>query len=159
MADFTRLSRDWNTWSSWFGMSNVSVSVENDHEACFKSDDETFCLRTEGEWWVVDSINDRGKKYEAIGSFSSFELAEKYLISRWAFTVTGASELGPELYARGMNPDVAVRPTDDEWRVELESGVGNVRLSTPEATIFSHLMLTPTDQIERRADHTVSQAR
>ncbi|WP_157931055.1 hypothetical protein [Mycobacteroides abscessus] len=156
MPDFTRLSIDWTTWSNWMRMSNVSVSINTEREAYFKSDDDTFCLRKNGGWWIIDRINDRGQRTNDIGSFSSFDLAEKYLISRWAFTVTNAPELGPELYARGMNPDATVRPTSNEWRVELESGVGNAFLSIPEATIFSYLMETPTEQIEQRANRAVS---
>ncbi|WP_146190924.1 hypothetical protein [Mycobacteroides abscessus] len=155
MTDFTRLSNDWTTWSNWMRMSNVAVSIDGGSDACFKSDDDTFCVRKSGELWIIDRINDRGQRYDDIGSFSSFELAEKYLISRWAFTVTNAPELGPELYARGMNPDAIVRPTENEWRVELKSGVGNAFLGTPEAIIFSYLMFVPTEEIEQRANRAV----
>lgn len=156
MADFTRLSTDWTTWSNWMRMSNVSVTINSEHEAYFKSDDDTFCLRKNSEWWLIDRINERGERHDDIGSFSTFELAEKFLIWRWTRTVTNAPELGPELYARGMNPDIAVHPTDSEWRVELESDAGKARLAEPAATIFSYLMSTPTSQIEQRADQAVS---
>lgn len=156
MTDFSRLSNDWTTWSNWMRMSNVSVSIDSKGDACFKSDDDTFCLRRSSERWIIDRINDRGQRYDDIGSFSNFELAEKYLISRWAYTVTRAPELGPDLYARGMNPDIVVRPTENEWRVELESGIGNAFLPTPEAIIFGYLMFVPTEQIEQRANRAVS---
>jgi hypothetical protein len=42
MTDFTRLSTDWVNWSNWMRKSNVSVSISNEHETCFKSDDGTF---------------------------------------------------------------------------------------------------------------------
>ncbi|MUM24558.1 hypothetical protein FZI91_23055 [Mycobacterium sp. CBMA271] len=156
MTDFTRLSADWTTWSNWMRMSNVSVSVSNQYEAYFKSDDDTFCLRKSGEWWIIDRINDRGERNNDIGSFSNFELAERFLVWRWTRTVTNALEIGPELYARGMNPDITVRPTDSEWRVELESNAGKARLGEPSATIFSYVMATPTSQIEQRANQVVS---
>lgn len=156
MTDFKRLSTDWITWSNWMRMSNVSVPNSTEHEAYFKSDDDTFCLRKDGEWWVIDRINDRGERHNDIASFSNFDLAEKFLIWRWTRTVTNAPELGPELYARGMNPDIVVRPTDNEWRVELESSTGIARLGEPAATIFSYLMTTPTSEIEQRANQAVS---
>ena len=156
MANFTRLATDWTTWSQWLRMSNVSVSINSEHDACFKSDDDTFYLRKNGEWWIIDRINDRGEHHNDIGSFSNFELAEKFLIWRWTRAVTNAPELGPELYARGMNPDVTVNPTDSEWRHELDSSAGKARLGEPSATIFSYLMHTPTAHIEQRANQVVS---
>ncbi|SIL04163.1 Uncharacterised protein [Mycobacteroides abscessus subsp. abscessus] len=156
MTDFSRLSNDWTTWSNWMRMSNVTVSVNTEHEAYFKSDDGTFCLRKDGEWWYIDRINDRRERQNDIGSFSTFELAEKFLIWRWTRTVTNAPELGPELYARGMNPGIAVHPTDSEWRHELDSSVGKARLGEPSATIFSYLMFVPTEQIEQRANQAIS---
>ncbi|MUM24557.1 hypothetical protein FZI91_23045 [Mycobacterium sp. CBMA271] len=157
MTDFTRLSNDWTAWSNWMRMSNVSFSSEDGHDPVgFISDDGSFYLRQEGNWWVLDEANDRAQRYNNTASFSNFELAEKYLIWRWASNLTRAPELGPELYARGMNPDIVVEPTDSEWRFELQSSGGKACLSEPDATVFSYLMLTPTDQIERRANQAVS---
>ncbi|WP_131833292.1 hypothetical protein [Mycobacteroides abscessus] len=156
MTDFTRLSNDWVDWSNWMRMSNVSASVESGYHASFNSDDESFFLREEAGWWLIDRVNDRGERHNDIGSFSNFELAEKYLVWTWAANLTNASELGPDLYAKGMNPEVVVNPTDSEWRFELDSSVGKARLGEPSATIFSYLMFVPTEQIEQRAKRTVS---
>ncbi|MFA4083612.1 hypothetical protein [Mycobacteroides salmoniphilum] len=157
MADFSRLSKDWTEWSNWMRMTKVAVVGENGQDlAGFVSDDGSFYLRQDNGWWILDETDDRGHRYADTASFSNFELAEKYLVWRWTRTVTNAPELGPELYARGMNPDVVVRPTDNEWRVELESSAGTARLSEPAATIFSYLMTTPTSEIEQRANQAVA---
>ncbi|MDO2968601.1 hypothetical protein [Mycobacteroides abscessus] len=157
MVDFARLSKDWIEWSNWMRMAKVSVVGANeDHLVGFVSDDGSFFLRQANGWWVLDEVDDRGQRYVDTGNFSNFELIEKYLIWRWEQTLTNAPELGRELYARGMNPEVVVNPTDSEWRFELDSSVGKARLGEPSATIFSYVMFIPTEQIEQRANQAVS---
>ncbi|KUI34681.1 hypothetical protein AU195_09155 [Mycobacterium sp. IS-1496] len=141
-------------------MSNVSVSPIEDGSAIgFVSDDESFYLRSDGTWWAIDVVNDRGRRYNDIARFSTFDLAEKFLIWRWGSTmrdVLGAKISGPELYKLGRSADVVVLPTENEWLFELQSEAGTARLSEPQATIFSHLMLKPVDEIEQMVKHGVS---
>ncbi len=134
-------------------MANVSVSpVRDSSEIGFVSDDESFYLRNDDGWWTIDVVNDRGRRYNDTAKFSTFDLAEKFLIWRWGSTmrdVLGARIFGPELYKLGRSADVVVVPTENEWFFELQSKVGKARLSEPHATIFSHLMLKPVAEIER----------
>lgn len=149
---FTRLSCAWREWANWAGRGGVSVSVgDAKSEVAFTADDESFYLRKESEWWVVDRADDRGKRYTAIAKFSDFELLEKYLIWRWnstARSVFGLESLGPPLYKMGFSSDVTVTPTEDEWETELKSPGGSAILAQPYSTIFSHLMLKSVDEIE-----------
>lgn len=134
-------------------MSDVSVSpTDDDTEFGFLSTDQRFYLREENGWWAVDLINDRGVRYHDIAEFSTFGLAEKFLIWRWGSTmrdVLGVKLFDPELYALGRNADVVVLPTEKEWFLELQSGEGQARLAEPDATIFSHLMTKSVDEIEQ----------
>jgi hypothetical protein len=134
-------------------MANVSVSAaRDDTEVDFLSDDQSFYLRKDDGWWTLDVINDRGARYNDVARFSTFDLAEKFLIWRWGSTmrdVLGARIFGPELYALGRSSDVVVVPTENEWLFELQSDAGSVRLSEPAATIFSHLMSKSADEIEQ----------
>ena len=134
-------------------MANVSVSpARDDTEIGFISDDQSFFLRKDDGWWTLDVINDRGQRYNDIARFSTFELAEKFLIWRWGSTmrdVLGARIFGPELYALGRSTEVVVVPTENEWMFELQSEAGRARLSEPAATIFSHLMSKSADEIEQ----------
>lgn len=81
----------------------TDVSVSEAHEDClirFKSADESVCLGQEGTWWVIDEVDDRGKRYDYTARFSTFELAEKYLIWTWgsvARSVLRAEQLGVRL--------------------------------------------------------------
>jgi hypothetical protein len=134
-------------------MANVSVSpVRDDTEIDFTSDDQSFYLRKDDGWWAVDVVNDRGRRYNDIAKFSTFELAEVFLIWRWGSTmrdVLGLAILGPELYALGRSADVVVLPTETEWLFELQSQAGRARLAEPDATIFSHLMSKSADELEQ----------
>ncbi|MGE2736072.1 hypothetical protein [Mycolicibacterium vaccae] len=153
MADFSRLSNDWTRWSSRIGLANVSASTAGDGSAIeFTSDDQSFYLRDDGDWWAIDVVNDRGQRYNDTAKFSTFDLAQKYLIWRWGSTmrdVLGASIFGPELYKLGRSADVVVVPTENEWLFELQSEAGRARLSEPDATIFSHLMSKSVHEIEQ----------
>lgn len=134
-------------------MADVAVSpTEDNTEIGFVSTDQRFYLREEDGWWTVDVVNDRGARYNDIARFSTFGLAEKFLIWRWGSTlrdVLGVKMFDPELYALGRNADVVVLPADKEWHFELQSGEGQARLAEPDATIFSHLMTKSVDEIEQ----------
>ncbi|MCG7594953.1 hypothetical protein [Mycobacterium sp. PSTR-4-N] len=152
MASFSRLRANWLTWTTWAGMSNPSVVAEDGNEdAVFKSDDQTCHLQHDGEWWVLDVTNDRGKFYPAAAKFSSFELAEKYLIWDWATSLRSdlaSGPLGTDLYKLGYSPSVKATEVRLGF-VELSGDAGTAALSTVNATIFSHLMAKPVEEIER----------
>ncbi len=141
-------------------MANVSVATAGDGVGIgFTSDDQSFYLRNEHGWWAIDVVNERGRRYNDIAKFSSFNLAEKFLIWRWGSTmrdVLGAKLFGPQLYALGHSSDVVVRPTENEWLFELQSELGSARLSEPDATIFSHLMLKSAEEIEQMLEEGIA---
>ncbi|ORW09029.1 hypothetical protein AWC14_22210 [Mycobacterium kyorinense] len=133
-------------------MPGVSVSTEcGDCQVSFISDDQSFHLRQDDNWWIVDEVDDRNKRYNATATLSTFQLAEKYLIWRWASFTRNALRLeafGPQLYKQGYSSDVSLAPAESEWRVELQSSAGNAILPQSDATIFSHLILKSVDEIE-----------
>ena len=60
-------------------MANVSVAAAGDDGGIgFTSDDQSFYLRNDNGWWAIDVVNDRGRRYNDIAKFSSFNLAEKF---------------------------------------------------------------------------------
>jgi hypothetical protein len=153
MTEFTKLTSSWVEWTGLARMPGVSVSNEcADCAISFLSDDQSFHLRREDGWWVVDRVDDRGQRHTDTARFSTFDLVEKYLIWRWASTTRntlGVASLGPQLYSQGYSNDVQLVPTENEWRIELRSPVGNAILSEPNSTIFSHLMEKSVDQIQQ----------
>lgn len=153
MTEFTKLTSSWIEWTGRAGMPGVSVSEDcADCTISFLSDDQSFHLRQKDGWWIVDRVDDRGQRHDDTAKFSTYDLAEKYLIWRWASTTRnalGVDSLGPDLYSRGYSQDVRLAPTDNEWRIELISPVGNAVLSQPNSTIFSHLMGKTLEQIEQ----------
>lgn len=155
MRDFSRLRIDWLTWTAWAGMWNPSVTVDDGKEdAVFTSDDQTYRLRHEDDWWVLDVTNDRRKLYPAVGKFSSFELAEKYLIWNWATLIRSSlasGTLGAELYKLGYSPSAEVNELREGF-VEIRGNAGIAELPTVRATIFSHLMAMPVEEIEGLVD-------
>lgn len=152
MADFSQLSSSWVEWSKRANLAGVAVSTKCvDCEVEFSSRDYSVHLRHDDAWWIVDTVDDRGQRHNDEAKFSSFELAEKYLIWTWANSargIVGARRLGPRLYALGHNPDVEVIPIT-EGVAELRSGAGNAILLEPYATIFGHLMLKSVNDIEQ----------
>jgi hypothetical protein len=153
MNDFSLLSSTWIEWTSLAGMPGASVSTDcADCEISFIAEDQSFHLRQNGGWWIVDRVDDRGKRYNDTAKFSTFELAEKYLIWRWgSFTRISLrlDPLGPQFYKQGFSSDVTVAPTESEWRSEIKSPAGSAILSRPNSTIFSHLMSKSVDEIDQ----------
>ncbi|BBY65043.1 hypothetical protein [Mycolicibacterium helvum] len=151
-ADFARLSQNWLYWSELGQLSNLSVSTScADCTILFSSNDYSVHLRDDGSWWVVDTVNDRRQRQNDTAKFSNYGLAEKYLIWVWGSTarsVVRAPILGPKLYAQGFASGIAAIPIS-EGTYELRSLEGRAVLMEPYATIFSHLMRTPEDEIER----------
>ncbi|WP_237165521.1 hypothetical protein [Mycolicibacterium obuense] len=152
MYDFSRLRFDWLKWTAWAGMWNPSVIIDNvEEDAVFESDDQTYRLRYDGGSWVIDVTNDRRKLYPAVAQFSNFDLAEKYLIWSWATLIRSSLASGPlgtDLYKKGYAPSVEVSEIREGF-VEIRGSAGAAALSAPSATIFSHLMTTPVEEIER----------
>jgi hypothetical protein len=153
MVDFTRLLRNWDEWTSLARMTHVSVSADcDDCQVLFKSDDQSFHLRQDGDSWIVDKVDDRGQWHKSVGKFSTFDLAEKYLIWRWSSvtrSAIGAKQLGIRLHSLGMAPDVEIIPTEREGAVELRTSGGSAVVPRSIATIFSHLMSKSVDEIEQ----------
>ncbi|WP_156669731.1 hypothetical protein [Mycobacterium sp. E3339] len=99
----------------------------------------------------MDTVDDRGHRRNDAAKFSTFKLAEKYLIWDWthtAYTPIGRPSLWPTLYKRGFNPDVKSVPLSLGF-TELRSENGRVILMTPDSQIFSHLMLKSVAEIDR----------
>lgn len=151
MVDFSRLSANWVEWANRTRLSGIHVSVEcTDCAILFASDDETFHLRQDHSWWVLDKVNDRGRRYDSVARFSSFSLSEKYLIWDWATSARSelaSGSLGAELYATGYANDVAVTQVS-EGMAQVCSGSECAILSVVNATIFSHLMANTVEEIE-----------
>ncbi|WP_319430551.1 hypothetical protein [Mycobacterium sp. RTGN5] len=156
-ADFGRLSQNWLYWSELGQLTNLSVSTScPDCTILFHSDDYSVHLRHDDDWWVVDTVDDRHQRQNDTARFSTYDLAEKYLVWVWASTarsVVRAPILGPTLYAQGFASGVEAIPVS-EGIYELRSPEGRAVLREPYATIFSHLMHTSEEDIERmvRAD-------
>lgn len=148
---FARLTKNWLFWASLCGLEEIQVSDRfPDNEIRFASLDYSVHLHDDAEWWVVDTIDDRGQLRENVARFSTFELAEVFLVWHWASTARTALRLpsvGRELYLRGIAPNVeAVALAEGIY--ELRAAEGRAVLLEPEATIFSHLMSKPIDEIE-----------
>jgi hypothetical protein len=153
VVDISRLANNWRQWGPGIGGGNVSTSTEcDDCVAVFSSDDYSVHLRMDGSWWVVDTINDRGQRRNAVAKLSSFDLAEKYLIWSWATTASStlaSGALGADLARLGYAPGVEVSQVD---RVhQICAGDDCAILSVVDATIFSHLMTKSVDEIEQLA--------
>lgn len=133
-------------------MWNPSVIVDDvEEDAAFESDDQTYRLRYDGDSCVIDVTNDRRKLYPAVARFSNFDLVEKYLVWNWATLIRSdlaSDALGTDLYKKGFAPSVEVSKIREGF-VEIRGSAGAAALSAPSATIFSHLMATPAEEIER----------
>lgn len=151
MIDFARLSANWYRWASGIGGGEASISTDcDDCEMLFSTDDYSVHLRSENNWWIIDSVDDRGQRHNGVAKLSAFDLAEKYLIWDWVTTANStlaSGQLGAELYRRGYAPGVEV--------TELEAG--NVKICSQgdcailvvgTATIFSHILQKSVDEIE-----------
>lgn len=152
MVDFSYLSANWVEWTSLARMGDVSVSEEcDDCKVRFESDDESFHLRQDGEWWVVDRVDDRNQRHNDAARFSTFALAEKYLVWRWSWIsrgAVGAERLGARLHALGMAPGVEALATDREGAVELKTADGSAIVPRSVENIFSQLMSKPMREIQ-----------
>jgi hypothetical protein len=154
MVDFSRLSKSWTEWASQAGLSDISVSTDcDDCQIIFRSSDYSVHLRTEDNWWVIDTVDDRGQRIDGDAKLSTFGLAEKYLVWRWvtlARSSLASGPLGASLYKRGYAPGVDFSNVDNA-HIELCLHGDCAILIAGTATIFSHIMLMSVDQIEHIA--------
>lgn len=151
-VDFDRLTRNWFYWSGRGQLQNPSVSTDcADCTVLFRSDDYSVHLRTDDTGWSVDTVGERGARSNDTAKFSSYALAEKYLVWIWgsaARSFLRAPILGQKLYAKGFDPNVERTPIH-EGIFELRSPAGRAVLMEPHATIFSHLMDRSEEEIEQ----------
>ena len=73
------------------------------------------------------------------------------MIWSWATLIRSSLASGPlgtDLYKKGYAPSVEVSEIREGF-VEIRGSAGAAALSAPSATIFSHLMTTPVEEIER----------
>jgi hypothetical protein len=150
--DVARLSRNWMYWSGIMQLGNVAVSTTcDDCAVLFSSTQSSVHLRHDGDWWVVDTVDERGDRRNDTAKFSTYALAEKYLVWIWATTARsylGASVLDTRFYNMGFAPSVEAIPIK-AGIFELRSPDGNAVLMEPYATIFSHLLHTSEEEIEQ----------
>ncbi|WP_255309394.1 hypothetical protein [Mycobacterium malmoense] len=150
MEDFSRLSTNWYRWAP--GLGGGAPTISTDCPDCvirFSTDDYSVHLRDEGDWWVVDTVNDRGQRRNAAARFSSFNMAEKYLIWDWATTARAdlaSGSLGADLARQGYAPGVEVSKTESGYEICLNNECAV--LSVVNATIFSHLMSKSVEELE-----------
>lgn len=152
MVDYSRLIQNWTRWSALMGLADV-YAAENYEGAqvFFHSNDNALYLRNDGEWWSIDSVNERGKRLNDIAAFSSYSLAEKFLIWRWsavARSSVGARQLGAELQAQGRMEGVTFTPASRPYFVELSTDEGRAIVAEANSVVFSHVMCMSVDDIE-----------
>jgi hypothetical protein len=151
MVDFSRLSANWYRWAP--GMGGGDIYVTTDCPDClisFRTDDYSVHLRKDGEWWIVDTVNDRGQRHNNYAKLSNFDLTEKYLIWDWATTARSdlaSGPLGADLARLGYAPDVKVSKVDGGYEICMNADCAI--LSVVNATIFSHLMSKSVEEIEQ----------
>lgn len=151
MADFARLSANWYRWAAGIGGGEASVSTDcDDCEILFDTDDYSVHLRHQKSWWVVGSVDDRGRRHSGVAKLSNFCLPEKFRIWHWV-TMANANlasgQLGAELYRQGYAPGVEVTQLD-AGNVEICSQGDCAILVVGSATIFSHIMQKSVEEIE-----------
>ncbi|MHA3020027.1 hypothetical protein ACXPWS_07105 [Mycobacterium sp. BMJ-28] len=151
MSDFARIDTLWKQLGPAIGGGDVSVLIQNaDHAISFHSNDYTVHLHQEDSWWVMDTVNDRNQRRNAVATVSSFSLAEKYLLWDWsttAFSSLASGPLGADLAKQGFSPQVNVTKVDGGYKISLNSEWAI--LSVVNATIFSHLISYSFEEIER----------
>lgn len=150
-VDFSALSASWAEWSNLAGLAHVATSIAHHGSAVdFASSDGSFHLEQDNGWWVLDEVDERGQRYEGTARFSTFDLAQKYLVWRWASiarSALGAPQLGRRLQSLGVNPGVAVLPTDREYVSELRLPNGAAIIPASQVPVFSHVLSMSFDEI------------
>ncbi|KUI48153.1 hypothetical protein AU198_19205 [Mycobacterium sp. GA-1199] len=151
--DFSRLATSWDEWANRAQLTHVGASdSRDDGDMAFTSDDASFYLRLEDGWWVLDEVDDRGKRYPGTARFSTFELVERYLIWTWASvarSLLGAEQLGRQLHSLGVKAGVEVLPTDREYVMELRLRDGVAILPASKVPVFSHVLDMPLHELDQ----------
>lgn len=151
--DYSRLVRNWTRWAMLSGLTNVYTECDHDGaEILFHSSDNSIYLRRlNGNWWSVDSVNERGKRLNDIAQFSSYSLVEKFLTWRWASlgrSAVGARQLGAELQKKGRADGVLFGPSSRPYFLELTTEEGSAIVAEAHSIVFSHVMCMTIDEIE-----------
>jgi hypothetical protein len=153
--DFSRLSANWTEWAPQAGLVSISVSTDcDDCQILFSSNDYSIHLRNDGAWWVVDTVDDRGHRQNAVAKLSTFDLAEKYLVWDWvtlARSSLASGALGADLYRQGYAPGVEVSELSNA-HIKICLNDDCAILISGTATIFSHLMSKSLGDIEQIAN-------
>lgn len=154
MVDFSRLSAAWTEWAPKAGLADVSTSFScDDCRIVFKSNDYSVHLRQDQNWWVIDTVDDRGQRRNDEARFTTLSLVEKYLIWNWvtlARSSLASGALGADLYRLGYAPGIEVSQVDAA-NIKLSLDGDCAILVIGDATIFSHLMKKSVDEIEEIA--------
>ena len=147
------LTEAWVYWNSLAKVPEATVSTDcSDCLMSFVCADQSFHIRRDSDWWVVDSVDDRGTRYDDIARFSSAELLVKYLVWLWGSSARSAillPSLGAQFFREGRSEAVTVIPGSSEWKFEIISAEGRAILSEPELTIFTHVACRPLGEINR----------
>jgi hypothetical protein len=104
-------------------------------------------------WWLVGRVDDRGQRTNGDARLSTFSLAEKYLIGRWAtlaYSHLASGRLGADLYAQGYAEGVDVADAGG-GRIEVCFHGECANLVTGTSTIFSHIMKLSAEMLEEIA--------
>jgi hypothetical protein len=149
--DYSYLANDWVYWSALALLVDAYSSTEcDDCEILFASKDYSVHLRRDEDWWVIDTVDDRGQRSDDTAKFSNYDLAEKYLVWMWSSAARSnirANRLGPKIYSLGMAPNVEAIPIK-EGIFELRSAQGRAILAEPYATILSYLLAKDLLEVE-----------
>lgn len=72
-VDFARLSTSWLHWAPLTGLTNARVPDQHpDDEIRFTSDDYAVHVRRNEDWWVLDTIDDRGQLQTDTAKFTTY---------------------------------------------------------------------------------------
>lgn len=152
VREIDRLAAEWVHWTLAAGMAGASwVRLGNSAaETRFCSDGGDYALRRDGKWWVVDESDERGKWYSATATFSTIQLAEKYLIWTWgslARTTVRAEQLSRRLQQQGFDERVHQKPAARANFVELSTPDGTAIVPNSQSVILSHILVLSLPQL------------
>lgn len=137
VQDTMELVTAWSDWTRAAGMTGSSVREGGSTaDVQFCSSDSNYHLKRDGSWWLIDESDERGNCYPATATFSTIQLAEKYLIWTWgslARTAVGAEQLGRRFQQQGLNDEVGHGATVRANFIELTTpdGVALCRTQNP----------------------------
>jgi hypothetical protein len=115
----------------------------------FKANDYSVHVRDDKNRWAIDIVDDRGHRRNDVATFSSFDLLEKYLVWDWATHACSglaSGPLGTHLYKLGYAAGIEVSELS-KGNIELCRNGESAILVVGDATIFSHIMIMPLDEL------------